>query len=623
MKLNKKSILAAVLSLTMIFSMAVPAMAAEEDLSGKLVVIHTNDMHGYYETTEEGIGIAGVAALKKQCEALGADVLLFDAGDFSQGKTLVSYFKGQNAAEYIAAAGYDAVSLGNHEFDFGAEALINNTNILKEAGIPVLDANILKKGTNEVFFEANKVFEFDGLKVGVFGLDTPETLTKASPLSVKDVDFADGEEMFAIAKEQVKALEAKGCDLIICLGHLGVDDESIGRRSTDLINAVEGIDLFIDGHSHTEFENGNKVNDTLVVSTGNYLENVGLVAYDKETKEMEAGLISVEEFAAKVGTYDETVAKLVADDVAEVSAAYSAIIGKTLYDLNGNKAPGVRTEETNLGDFAPDAYLYAARKYVEERGMNLNVVGAISNGGGIRASIPAGEISMDTLCTVFPFGNTVALVTVTGEQLLEALEASTFSTPTAIGGFSQVSGIVYEINTGVEFVNGEQYPDSTYFAPANPGSRVTIKTVGGQAFDPKAEYTIAVNNFMAAGGDTYYVFNEASFNYDTEVVDSEALIDYVINGLGGVIGEEYKAPQGRITIVNEPATAPVKPAEPTKPVVEEGSLLYVVVKGDSLWSIAKANLGDGNRWGEIYNDNKATIANPGMIYVGQELVVNK
>lgn len=236
---------------------------------------------------------------------------------------------------------------------------------------------------------------------------------------------------------------------------------------------------------------------------------------------------------------------------------------------------------------------------------------------------------MDTLCTVFPFGNTVALVTITGEQLLEALEASTFSTPTAIGGFPQVSGIVYEINTGVEFVNGEQYPDSTYFAPANPGSRVTIKSVGGQAFDPKAEYTIAVNNFMAAGGDTYYVFNEASFNYDTEVVDSEALIDYVINGLGGVIGEEYKAPQGRITIVNEPAAAPVaptepvKPAESTKPVVEEGSLLYVVVKGDTLWSIAKANLGSGNKWGEIYNDNKDIIADPGMIYVGQELVVNK
>lgn len=631
MKKGRKSLLAVVLTLAMALSMIVPAMA-QESMSGKLVVIHTNDMHGYYETNENSIGIAGIASLKDYYEDLGADVLLLDAGDFSQGKTLVSYFKGANAAKYIVAAGYDAVSLGNHEFDFGYDAFIKNTNILKEGGVAVLDANVLKKGTNDVYFNANKVFEFDGVKVGVFGLDTAETLTKASPLSVKDVDFADGEKMFEIAQAQVDALKAEGCDFIICLGHLGVDDESAGRRSTDLVQNVKGIDLMVDGHSHTKFENGEKVADTLIVSTGNYLENAGVVTYDKASKSLDAKLISAADYAAEIGKYDETVAKLVTDDVATVNAAYSAIIGKTTVDLNGNKAPGVRTEETNLGDFAADAYLYAAREYVKEHEMNIDVVAAISNGGGIRASIPAGDISMDTLCTVFPFGNTISIVTLKGSQLLEVLEASTNCTPTAIGGFPQVSGIVYEINTGVEFVNGEQYPDSTYYAPANPGSRVTIKSVGGKAFDPNADYTIAVNNFLAAGGDTYYVLTKASFNYDTEVVDSEALISYVINGLGGVIGDQYKEPQGRITII--PAAAveeSVKPAEPAKPVTPvgpettpvEAKDIYVVVKGDSLWKIAKAELGNGQKWINIYNDNKAEIANPELIYVGQELVINK
>ncbi len=552
----RRKVLALILSLAMVLSMAVPAMAAE-DMSGKLVIIHTNDMHGYYEAGEGCIGIAGVAAIKDHYEALGADVLLFDGGDFSQGKSLVNYYKGTNVGDYMVAAGYDAITLGNHELDFGFDALLENVATLEAAGIKVLSANFLKKGTTEPYFGDNTVFEFDGLKVGVFGLETAETLTKVNPEYVKGIEIADKAEMFAIAEAQVKELEAAGCDVIVAIGHLGVDAESTGRRSTDLLEEVEGIDLFIDGHSHTEMDGGQMVGETLVTSTGSYLANVGVVVYDKAAATFEASLMTAEEFAAEVGTYDAATEAIVGEDVAEVSAAYSAIIGETLHDLNGNKAPGVRTEETNLGDFGPDAYVYAAKKYVEEMGMDIVVDGGIQNGGGIRASIPAGEISMDTLVTVFPFGNTVALVTITGEQLLEALEASTFCTPEAVGGFPQVSGIKFTLNTSVEFVSGDQYPDSTYYAPANPGSRVTIESVGGKAWKADEEYTIAVNNFMAAGGDTFYVLKEGSFSYDTEIVDSEALIDYFVNGLGGVIGDEYAAPQGRITITDKPVIKPI------------------------------------------------------------------
>lgn len=632
-----KKVVSFLLTAAMVMGLSVPAMAG--DMDGKLVVLHTNDMHGHYETTEEQIGIAGVAALKDHYEAQGADVILLDAGDFSQGTTLVNHEKGLKAAEYLVAAGYDAVALGNHEFDFGYDAVQDIAAVLKTGGVPILAANVLKDGTDEPFFGDATVLEKGGMKIGVFGLDTAETQTKAAPSSVRGLDFVDGAEMFALAQKQVDALKAKGCDYIICVCHLGVDEESIGRRSTELAAAVTGIDLIVDGHSHTMMDGGEMVNDTMIVSTGSYLANVGTVVIDEATKEETAKLVSAADYAANIGVYDEELTKMVTADAAEVQAIYEGIFATTKVDLDGQKDPGVRTKETNLGDFSADAYLYAGREYVKEQGMDISVDVALSNGGGIRASIPAGEISMNTLYTVFPYGNTVVLVTITGEQLLEVLEASTFATPTAIGGFPQIAGAEYTVNTAIPYENGEQYPDSTYYAPAKPGSRVTINSVNGKPFDPEANYTVVVNSFQAEGGDTYYALTQGSFVKDTAIVDADALIAYV-NSMDGVIGEEYAEPQGRITIVSvpveepatpaEPATSeePVVPAEPAKPAEEAAPAevvtnLYKVVAGDTLWKIAQKELGSGYQWRAIYEANKTIIKNPNMIYIGQELVVNK
>lgn len=287
--------------------------------------------------------------------------------------------------------------------------------------------------------------------------------------------------MFKEAQAQVDKLKSAGCDYIIALTHLGVDEESVGRRSTDLAAAVKGIDLIVDGHSHTVIDGGEKVGDTVIVSTGSYLANVGTVVIDKEAKTEEAKLISAADYAAGTAQYDETVKALVAEDVAEVAEAYSKVFAKTEVHLEGTKQI-VRSQETNLGDFTADAYLYTAQKYADEHELGVNVDCAISNGGGIRVSVEPGDISMDTLVTIFPFGNNVAIVTITGEQLLEVLEASTFCTPETIGGFPQVAGIEYKLDVSVPYENGEQYPDSTYYAPAKPGSRVTIKSVNGKAF---------------------------------------------------------------------------------------------------------------------------------------------
>lgn len=541
-KLTKR-VLSVVMSGAMVLGLTAvtPAVEAEaaENLDGKLVVIHTNDMHGYYETNEKDgvLGISAVKALKGYYQKQGANVLLLDAGDFSQGTNLVNYYDGLNAVAFMNAAGYDAASLGNHEFDFGFDSLVEMAD---EADFPILDANILSKETGEPYFGDNTTFTFGDMKVGVFGLDTPESQTKASPKNVKDVTFLAEADLYACAQAQVNELEAEGCDYIICIGHLGMDDESIGNRSVDVAANVNGIDLFVDGHSHTELPEGFDVNATKIVSTGNYLNNVGVVVYDGKTTKATlvddiytvGGCPSMDEF---VGSYAEI-----------VDEAYAGTFATTVAALNGKRSPGVRTEETNLGDFAADAYKYIAETYVAENDIDMVIDGAIQNGGGIRASIEPGEISMNTLYTVFPYGNTITIVSVTGAELLEALEASCHACPDALGGFPQVSGIVFTVDTSVAYANAEQYPDSTYFAPAAPGSRVTIASVGGKDFDLEATYNIAVNNFMADGGDTYYVFSTAD-KIETGVVDAEGLISYV-NSLNGVIGEEYTAPKGNITI---------------------------------------------------------------------------
>ena len=175
-----------VMTVMVMFTGVTPAWAEEEDMTGQLVVLHTNDIHGYFEEDIENghLGIDAVAAAKQYYQSLGANVLLLDAGDFAQGHTLVSYYQGMSAIDFMNAAGYDAVSLGNHELDYGYDALLN---MVDAAEFPVLDANIISKETGKPAFDSNELFEFDGMKVGVFGLDTPETQTKASPLNVKKI----------------------------------------------------------------------------------------------------------------------------------------------------------------------------------------------------------------------------------------------------------------------------------------------------------------------------------------------------------------------------------------------------------------------------------------------------
>ena len=596
-----------------------PAEDEEEpgELAGTIIILHTNDVHG-------GIaGYAKVAALKKSYEEKDAFVLLVDAGDHIQGDPVVSVSEGATAIELMNLAGYDVSTLGNHEFDYGYE---NMKKLAEAADYPIVAANVLYEG--KVAFEDNKTFETpDGVKIGVFGLDTPETATKAHPAKIKGVTFLAGEEMFDCAQEQVDALKADGCDYIICLGHLGIDDESKGNRSIDLLEEVTGIDLFIDGHSHSTMEQvaeaaggSNLVGGTTITSTGTKLANIGVVTITKDgdSFKTEAACVATD----TLDDADEAVAARADAIQKEIDDDYGAVFAKTEVELNGSRDPGNRTEETNLGDLICDALLWGAKQNGED------VDAAVTNGGGIRATIAAGDITKKDINTVLPFGNTLNIVKVTGAELLEALEASTYSTPTAVGGFPQVSSIEFTVDTTVDFDEGDAYPGSTYHGP-NSINRVTIQTVGGEEFDEEAVYTIATNDFMAAGGDTYYSFSAASVNYDLGVPMDEVLMSYITDELDGVITvEAYGEPAGRITIKKAEAPAEPDPVESEPPATEEPGPVelqpegtYTVVRGDNLSKIAKNQYGDTSKWRVIYEANKDIISNPNQIWPGQTLVI--
>ena len=533
----KKKVLSLLMAVVMTFSLAVTANAAEEtaqDLNGDIVILHTNDVHGAIA------GYAKVAALKDAYEARGAYVLLMDAGDFIQGDPTVSTSEGATAVELMNLAGYDVVSLGNHEFDYGYQ---NLKDLEADADFAIVDANVLYNG--RVAFEDNLVFTApDGTKIGVFGLDTPETATKAHPAKIQGVTFLAGEDLYDCAQEQVDALTAEGCEYIICLGHLGIDDESAGNRSIDLLENVDGIDVFIDGHSHSTradlldaTDGTGMVGNTMVTSTGTKLESIGVVTIDAE------GVITTSTTpVADLTAEDADVAARAAAIQKEIDDEYGTVFAKTEVALNGEREPGNRTEETNLGDLITDALVWGA----EREGTEVDA--AVTNGGGIRASIAAGDITKKDINTVLPFGNTLSIVKVTGAELLEALEASTYCTPTSIGGFPQVSGIEFTVDTTKAYDQGEQYPGSTYYGPKSI-QRVTIETVGGEPFDANATYTIATNDFMAAGGDTYYAFAAASVNYDLGLSMDEVVMDYITDELKGTVTEEaYGQPAGRITV---------------------------------------------------------------------------
>lgn len=506
-------------------------MTEEATMAGKTVILHTNDVHGAIA------GYAYITALKADYEAKGAEVILVDAGDYSQGTSYVSVTKGLDAIEMMNAAGYDVVTLGNHEFDYGYTQLKDN---MTKAKFKVLCADVFNADGTPIF-DANYTYTTkSGVKVGFFGMETPETQTKANPTKIKGLTFATNDAFTKAAANQVEAL--KDADVVICLAHLGVDGESKPYRSTDLYAAVKGIDFIIDGHSHTVMTKGE--NGEPIQSTGTAFANIGVIVIDDATKKIESNsLFEIKEDTAK----DATVAAAAQKIIDRIDKEYGAVFAKSEVVLNGAKAPnGNRDSETNNGDLITDAMVWKILQDKESLTVDADHVVAVTNGGGIRKAINPGDVTKKNINEVLPFGNTVVTIYITGAELLEALEASTYCTPDAIGGFPQVSGINYTISTAVAYdANAETYPASTYYGPKSI-NRVTINSINGKEFKADDTYAVITNDFCGGGGDTYYAFAAATAKFDTGIPLDEVVMEYITAELKGVIGKQYAEPQGRI-----------------------------------------------------------------------------
>lgn len=573
------------------------AKMAAAPVSGKhITILHTNDTHAHVVANGKEMGFAKLAGIIDQYRASNPNLLLLDAGDTVHGTTFATLVNGESIVKVINKLRYDAMVPGNHEFNYGWKHLIE---LSREIQFPVLSANI-KQTDGTRLFKPYVIKEVDGVKIGIIGLTTPETSYKTNPKNVEGIQFTDPA---AEAKAAVDEIRNK-VDVVVALGHLG-QDASSKDTSLKVVKEVPGIDIFIDGHSHTVLEKGLiGDNGTLIASAGEYTKYLGVVDLwvdGGKVIQKQAKLIDSTQ-AADVQPNAE-IAALIASTQKDQEPVLKEAVAQTSVDLEGAREK-VRAGETNLGDLLTDAMRDVSGADV-----------ALTNGGGIRASIKAGTVTKGDIITVLPFGNQIVTLKVKGSDIQAALENGTASYPEPSGGFPQISGISFKIDTS-----------------AAKGNRVHSVLIGGKALDPEATYTLATNDFTAVGGDQYTMFAKYPQAGMFGSLD-EALIRYMQKTGSASLKaqtdgriQEARA-DGKTSV---PATQPV-PATPTATPVPAktqtskpqqasataqaaNSHVYVVKSGDTLYDISRKH---GITWQQLGQLNKLT--NPHRIYPGQKL----
>ena len=551
-----KKILGLLLALCMLLSGVAFAETAEVEapaLQQNLVILFTSDVHC---GVQSGFGYTGLAQLRDTLKSEGYHVLLADNGDSIQGEPIGTMTRGEANLNLMNAVGYDVATIGNHEFDYGMDRFLE---LAGKANFPYVSANFDKEG--ELVFPAYVIKEIDGIKIAFVGATTPKTLTSSTPKYFQNeagefvygfFQAETGAEFYAAIQKGVDDARAEGATYVIVLAHLGNEAECVPYTYADLISNTTGIDAILDGHSHdtdkVQMLNKEGVN-VLRQGCGTKLESIGYLKIHVDGT-METGLYN----------YDETVSVAVDEATASLDAALSEVVAKTDVELyihdpeakteEGKPVRIIRTAETNLGDLCADAYRFVSGADV-----------AIINGGGIRNNIKAGDITRNDLLLVHPFGNSMCVVEVTGQEILDALELSVHSMPGEYGGFLQVSGMTFEVHTYIP--SSVVLDENSMFVKVEGDYRVQNVMIGEEPLDLNKTYTLACHDYKLKNmGDGYTMFADNTFLQDSVMLDNQVLITYITDYLGGVVGAEYSNPygQGRIVAVE----APVVEEEPAE-----------------------------------------------------------
>ncbi len=534
---------------------AIAENAEQAKLQQDVLVLFTSDVHC---AVDQGFGYIGLKAIKDVEEKAGNHVLLVDNGDSIQGEPMGLVTKGEMNIGLMNAMGYDIAIPGNHEFDYGMDRFLE---LAAMAEFPYISCNFNRQGM--LVFDPYIIREFDGVKIAFVGVTTPKTLITSSPRYFQNdkgefiygfLQDETGESVYNAVQKAVDSARAKGAQYVIVMGHMGNDSASMPWTYADVIAHTSGIDAFLDGHSHDwdKVVMKNKDGDDVVrQACGTQLYGVGWLRISAKDGKVDTGLYSWGNSvsAPDLLGLDNAMTDVVGKAFSEAKELLAAVVATSSVDLcihdpNAFDEIGmpiriVRRAETNMGDLCADAML-------DSSGADI----AFISGGCVRADIPRGDITINDILRVHPYGNMLTVIEVTGQQMLDALEWGCRAVPQESGAFPQVAGLTFEIHTYID--SSCTQDDTGLFTGVAGEYRVRNVMVGGEPLDPEKTYSLASANYLLLDrGDGYAMFDGCPVLQDSVKLDIQVLAEYIIDTLGGIIGAEYASPygQGRIVAV--------------------------------------------------------------------------
>lgn len=495
-----------------------------------IVIVYENDVHCAVE------GYSKLAAMKNELSETYTNVGVVSVGDFVQGGTLGAVSKGEYIVNLMNKVGYDAIALGNHEFDYQLPRL-NELNAMSNTKF--ISCNFQKIGEDKTYFEPYTIVSYGNVDVAYIAITTPETINSSSPAQFKNdkgelIYTFNESKLYDIVQTNINAAETAGADCVIALSHIGYDESGNLADITDVIENTDGFDVVLDAHSHSVIEEkvikDKSGDDVLLTSTGTKFEYIGKLtikngAFDTELVEVESYTKTDPVVDAYITEINENYAQLGNRKIGESKVEFIT------HDKDGNRL--VRNAETNLGNFCSDALRVMT-------GANMSFV----NGGGLRAPMESGDITFNDIFSVFPFNNQIVTAEISGQILIDFLEMAVMNYPEEDGSFPHMSGVTFSVNKSIP--TSVKVDENGFFEKVDGAYRVynvkvLDKTSGEyKALDPNGKYVLAgFNYFLLDFGGGMTMFKDAKILDAEGTLDVELLENYIVEHLGGVIGEEY------------------------------------------------------------------------------------